>query len=308
MAKPAESAGLESMTGYGESTATLKSGVSLRMTIRSVNGKSLDMRFRLPPGCEAAEPALKGAISAVIKRGNLQVAISADQDETVSGVVIDEAAFEALAKTVQALASRTGMAPPTAGDILALRSVVTSADRLARDASSPAADALEAILPDLSEAALDHLVTMRRNEGAALAALVRRQMQTIRDCVQRARVAYAKAHDDTVTRIGQQVEAVLKAVGNGQMDADRLYAEAALIAVRSDISEELDRLEAHAGAIEQLVDTGGVVGRRLEFLAQELNREANTICSKASSLEVTNIGLELKSVIDQFREQCANIQ
>lgn len=298
---------LESMTGYGESAMTT-AGLAIRMTMRSVNGKGLDIRFRLPPGCEAAEPVLKEQLAARLGRGNLQVAVTIDQDEPVSGVVIDETLFEQIAVSTRALATRTGLAAPTVGDILAVRGVITTAERAARDETGARSQTVMDALPDLSAKALDHLVAMRRTEGVALRDMIVRQMQTIRDCVARARVECDANQAAASRRIAQQVAALLDSVGSGQLDADRLHAEAALIAVRSDISEELDRLGAHTSAIDALVSEGGLVGRKLEFLAQELNREANTLCSKAPSLETTNIGLELKSVIDQFREQCANIQ
>lgn len=294
---------LQSMTGFASAAATI-GGAQLVCDIRSVNGRSLDIKLRLPAGLDALETRIRKRAGSRLARGNVQIAVSVDRAGPNQASTIDGPLFRALAVSATALASETGVAPPTADGLLAARGVVVSDDGVT--ALDPARDA-DALL-GLVDAALDGLVAARVAEGQEMATAIANHLAAIEGLIARA-VADPSSQPEAIrARLAQQIERLLGDQDGTALDASRLNAEAAVLATKADIREETDRLSAHVRAGRDLLASGGVIGRKLDFLAQEFNREANTLCAKSASTELTGIGLELKSAIDQMREQVQNLQ
>lgn len=296
---------LQSMTGFASTTQSV-GGRQLSCEMRSVNGKSLDIRLRLPSGLEAMEAEIKKRISAKIARGNIQVSISVDASSSQAFMSIDEEAFVALAKQASRLAQASNIAPPTTDGILAVRGIVSGDD--AAIASVEIDDEFRDALLATIEQTVENLLAMRQNEGASLQSVLATHLHTIAEQTIAARDDAASRPDAIKAKLENQLSALLECVGEGSLDPDRLHAEAAILATKADIREEIDRLHAHVAAASDLLAKGGPVGRKLDFLAQEFNRETNTICSKSTSATLTATGLALKAVIDQFREQVQNLQ
>jgi len=270
---------------------------------KSVNARGLDLRFRLPPGLDRLEVAARAAVSARFKRGNLALGLVVARHAGQAEPQINEDLLGMLAKRGLALASANGVAPPTMDGLLALRGVIDVAAVDEPDEEPEVRDA--AMLATLVDA-LDALGAMRRDEGARLRTVMTGQLDTM-DGLRHAAEACASAHPDAArNRLKEQVEALLQM--SPALTEERLNQEAALLIAKADIREELDRLAAHIAAARELLAAGEAVGRRLDFLCQELNREANTVCSKSGDLELTRIGLDLKAVVEQFREQVQNIE
>ncbi|TCD14306.1 YicC/YloC family endoribonuclease [Oricola cellulosilytica] len=293
--------GVQSMTGFASASRRLK-GFSLICDIRSVNNKGLDVRLRIPAGLEALELPIKKRISTALARGSIQLFLNVSPDEDAASTRIDEALFMSLADAGKRLAEEAGIAPPTADGLLSVRGVVTDEDGAAKlDPEANAEDVISAV-----DEALATLVEARSGEGRALQAVLAGQIDAIAALTERA--AADPGSDPSVIhqRLRADVAALLQ--DESGIEPARLHAEAALLATKADIREEIDRLAAHVSAARNLLKAGGPIGRKLDFLAQEFNREANTVCSKAASASLTAIGLELKAVIDQFREQVQNLQ
>lgn len=296
---------LQSMTGFASATKSTENR-QITCEIRSVNGKNLDIRLRLPTGFEALESEIKKAVSSKISRGNLQISISVDDLGDISPVTIDPNAFASIARQALSLANEHGVAPPTADGILGIRGIVKVDDAgyLARETDQQAKKDLLAAVAQ----ATDNLVSMREAEGASLQSILATHLHSIAQHTIAARDDEASSVTAIQERLQAQLDSVLQGVGDGTIDPDRLHAEVAILATKADIREEIDRLHAHVAAASGLLTEGGVVGRKLDFLAQEFNRETNTICSKSTSASLTTTGLALKAVIDQFREQVQNLQ
>ncbi len=291
-----------SMTGFARTERHLEGG-RLVWELRSVNGKTLELRQRLPPGMDGLEPELKRRASLRLSRGNLQASLQIVQDAVPAGFSINRALLAEICAVTDELVRAGHAAPPSADGLLGLRGVIetqTPEPRSDIDGTVRVA-ALEAF-----EDALDALVSMRREEGAALASALSRRLDRIEDLAARARADPARRPEAIAERLRRQTQALLSA--SEGLDAARLAQEAALIATRADIDEELDRLAAHLAAARTLLASGEAVGRRLDFLGQEFHRESNTICSKSNAASLTAVGLELKLVVDQFREQVQNIE
>ena len=277
--------------------------ISWTWEIKSVNGKSLDLRCRLPSGYEALEPVVRGAAPERCARGNLQVGLSVDTSDRPLRMRVNRELLDQLLELAKTLKDAPGAAPPRLDGLLALRGVVeaveeedSAEDRAAREAAMAADLAL----------ALDALVGMRRAEGARLHGLVDGHLSSMAALVGQAAASAAAQPEALRQRLKERVEELLAA--SPALPEERLAQEAAVLITKADVREELDRLEAHLAATRELLAEGGPVGRRLDFLCQEFNREANTLCSKAPDVELTRIGLELKGVIDQLREQIQNIE
>jgi uncharacterized protein (TIGR00255 family) len=293
---------LSSMTGFARSSGEHQ-GLFWQWEIKSVNGKSLDVRLRLPPGFEALEMPVRAALAAAFKRGNLQVSLSVSgalQRETVR---LNQDILDRLVEAGEALRDRIGGEPLRADALLAVRGVVevTSLpepeDQLERRHA--------AMLASFAEAQ-DALATARREEGARLHAVLSGQLARIEELTRSARDNPARSAEAVRTRLAEQVSRLMET--GAALDPDRLHQEAVLAAARADIQEELDRLGSHVESAAQLLAAHEAVGRKFDFLAQEFNREANTLCSKASDRSLSLTGLELKTVIDQMREQVQNIE
>ncbi|MCT8998977.1 YicC/YloC family endoribonuclease [Chelativorans intermedius] len=293
---------LQSMTGFAR--AALDDEVaSLAWELRSVNGRGLEARLRLPPGFERLEQPAKNAITRRFSRGNIQASLSLARGEALSRPMVDEALLAELAEIARRLHEQHGAAPATADGLLALRGVMETPDV---GADETARTRIEALALEALETALDELAAARSAEGAALRAVLERHLDEIEALTLRAETDPSREPASIRARLEEQVRLLLDAAP--QLDENRLHQEAAFLAAKADIREEIDRLKTHVAAARVLLADGGAVGRRLDFLAQEFNRESNTLCSKSNAASVTAIGLELKAVVDQFREQVQNLE
>jgi uncharacterized protein (TIGR00255 family) len=290
------------MTGFARASGDCE-GYRWSWELRSVNGRGLDVRLRLPNGFEGLDSRVRKAAAECLHRGNLTANLQISRTEGAESVNINWSTLGALADAANRLVTDHGASPARADGLLALRGVLEGVDT--DDSEAERNQREQAILQSL-EAALNDLVEMRRVEGQRLAELVRDQMTAIGELGRQAGAAAANRPDAVRERLRQQVTELVDA-GTG-VSEERLAQEIAVIATRLDVREEIDRIQAHVLAITELLDHDGAIGRRLDFLAQELNREANTLCSKSQDIEVTRTGVELKTVVDQFREQAQNIE
>ncbi|MGH6866423.1 MAG: YicC/YloC family endoribonuclease [Methyloceanibacter sp.] len=293
---------LKSMTGFARADG-VHGATSWYWEVRSVNGRSLDLRLRLPSGFERLEVGARGLCQEKLARGNCTVNLGIKRDAGQLDIRLNEAALGqavAVAKRAQVL---TALEPARLDTLLALRGVVEAAEGEESEESKAALN--DALLAGLATA-LDHLVKARASEGERLQVTIEKQLAAIETLVQRISNRAGRQPEVLAARLREQISRLVEA--SGALDPDRLYQEALLLAARADIQEELDRLSAHLSAAKELVASDQPAGRKFDFLAQEFNREANTICSKASDIEISRAGLDLKSVIDQLREQVQNIE
>jgi uncharacterized protein (TIGR00255 family) len=293
---------LSSMTGFATSSGE-KDGLYWQWEIKSVNGKALDLRCRLPSGFEALEATARSILAQHIKRGNLQVTLTTSGSVSPETVVVNEAVLEQVLAIAEKLRDRIGGVPLSAVDLMGLRGVLDVEQSTQTEAEI--ATRLADVSGSLEKAAVA-LDVARREEGARLATVILAQLEKIEGLIIAARDCPARSIEAIRLRLQEQIAKLLD-IGAG-FDKDRLHQEAILIATRADIQEELDRLFAHLDAARALIVSPEPAGRKFDFLAQEFNREANTLCSKALDKTVTAIGLELKTVIDQMREQVQNIE
>lgn len=294
--------GLQSMTGFGRAAAD-HAGSAIAWEVKSVNGKALEARLRLPAGFERLEQPVRQAIQKRFSRGNVQAALTLARPVLSVQPVVNEEFLKDLARLAQRLQEQYGAAPATADGLLALRGVLETPDGEEDEDARAALDA--AILAALGTA-LDALETARRDEGAALGALLAGHIDAIEGLTLRAEADPSRQPETLRARLAAQVAALLDT--GAPLDEARLNMEAAFLATRADIREEIDRLKTHVASARALLAAGGPVGRKLDFLSQEFNRESNTLCSKSNAAPVTAIGLDLKVVVDQFREQIQNLE
>ena len=271
--------------------------------IRSVNAKGLDLRLRLPPGWDAIEPALRARAAEALARGTLHATLTVEREGVAPVVRVNEAVLQAVISTLNTLADRIEAEPARLDGILAIKGVIEVTDAAE---SEDARTSAQAVVVKGFDAALADLTKMRRHEGEAIGRVLGARLEEITALVARAEASPGRKPEAVKARLAEQVATLLEA--SERFDADRLHQEAILIASKADVREELDRLTAHVAQAGKMLRDGGAVGRRLDFLAQELNRETNTLCAKANDLELTNIGLELKSLVEQFREQVQNLE
>jgi len=291
-----------SMTGFARAEGEAD-GLAWSWELKSVNGKSLDLRFRLPAGFDALELPLRALVGERLKRGSVSVALAIARTAAGATLQVNRAILDQVLALVRELGQEIEAAPPRIDGLLALRGVLESGEEM----PDPAArERREALLLAGCRTALDALATMRRAEGARLGAVLADRVQEIADLVGAAEASAAAQPDAIRVRLKALVESLRDAVPS--IPDERLAQEAALLIARGDIREELDRLAAHIAAARELLAEGGAIGRRLDFLCQELNREANTLCSKSADVELTRIGLALKAGIEQLREQVQNIE
>ncbi len=297
---------IRSMTGFGRADGGDETAV-WHWEIRTVNGRGRDLRLRLPPGMEDLEQSVRDLCGKIITRGNCTINL---QLKTLSGNVelkLNETAFsQALAAVARAerLAQANGrITPPRLDGLLALRGVLEVNEAKPDEAQLNARK--QALLADL-QTALDQLNETRTREGARLSAAVCALLDQFEQLLHAAKTHPARNAKAISERLRLAVDRLLQ---NSQgLDEHRLHQEAILLATKADITEEIERLEAHCAAARAHLASNQPVGRRLEFLMQEFNREANTLCSKSNALKITEIGLEMKVVIDQMREQISNIE
>jgi uncharacterized protein (TIGR00255 family) len=293
---------LSSMTGFARGHGE-SSGYAWAWEIKSVNAKGLDLRLRLPPGWDAVEPPVRLKTGEALARGTIYATLSVERHGKSPVVRLNEEVLNAVLGTVKALADRVDADRPRLDGILAIKGVIEVVDA---EEGEDERRAVEAAVVSGFSAVLAALVENRRREGDALGRILSGRLDEIAVLIHRAEAAAARRPDAVKQRIADQVAALLEA--SDRFDPDRLHQEAVLIAAKADVREELDRLAAHVEQAQMTVMKGGAVGRRLDFLSQEFNRESNTLCAKANDLELTNIGLELKGVVEQFREQVQNLE
>jgi uncharacterized protein (TIGR00255 family) len=293
---------LSSMTGFARGHGASGS-YAWAWEIKSVNGKGLDLRLRLPPGWDAIEAPVRARVAERLARGSIQANLTMDRSGVAPAVRINTAVLEAVLTTLRQLAPRVDASPPSLDGLLALKGVMEVGDseeneEERRGAEIAATAGFAEVLAALGE--------MREREGAALGRVLAMRLGEIAALARRAELAPGRRPEAVRVRLAEQVATLL--AQSERFDADRLHQEAILIAAKADVREELDRLAAHVAQAQLLIGQGGPIGRRLDFLAQELNREANTLCAKANDVELTNIGLELKAAVEQFREQVQNVE
>ena len=270
---------------------------------KSVNGRGLDLRCRLGNGLEALEPALRKAVATRFKRGNVSINLRLTRQAGTSQVRVNRELLDDLIALAGEYRGAEGIERPGLDGLLALRGVIEPVDEIEAGDDCAARDkAIEASMDEL----LDELSAARAAEGASLGEIVGAQLAEMERLSQRAGECSSLRPEAAKARLAAQVAALLEA-GAPALE-ERLAQELAILAVKSDVREELDRLATHIAAAGALLSQGGAVGRKLDFLAQELNREANTLCAKSNDAQLSDIGLELKAVIDQFREQVQNIE
>ena len=293
---------LSSMTGFARGHG-VSGPYAWAWEIKSVNGKGLDMRLRMPPGWDAIEVPVRARVAERLARGSVQANLTVERTGVLPAVRVNAAVLEAVLATAQALAPRIEAAPPSLDGLLALKGVMEVGEAEEREEERRVAEtAVTAGFADVVGA----LAEMRRQEGATLGDVLELRLADIAALTKRAELAPGRRPEAIRARIAEQVATLLSQ--SERFDPDRLHQEAILIAAKADIREELDRLAAHVAQARLLMGQGGPVGRRLDFLAQEFNREANTLCAKANDVELTNIGLELKVAVEQFREQVQNVE
>jgi uncharacterized protein (TIGR00255 family) len=301
---------IASMTGFARSQGHMDGplGGAWTWEARSVNGRGLDLRVRLPQGMDALDGPARAAVGRRFKRGNMTVALTFEAARESAAPVVNAALLETLAAAAVDVARRfPDLAPARIDGLLAVRGVLETADATLAGADAEAARAARdaALLAGLDQA-LDALAAARLGEGARLDPVLMGLLDHI-DALRDRAAGLASAQPEALReRLRGQVAALMDA-GAG-VSEERLYQEGAILAAKADIREELDRLAAHVSAARDLLATEGPVGRRLDFLCQEFNREANTLCSKAAETAMTAIGLDLKAAIEQLREQVQNIE
>jgi uncharacterized protein (TIGR00255 family) len=293
---------LSSMTGFARGHGVCGS-YAWAWEIKSVNGKGLDLRLRLPPGWEAIEKALRARTAVTLARGSIQASLSIERIGAAVAVRVNTAVLEAVLAAARQLARRIEASPPTLDGLLGLKGVLEVSDPEENEKERRGAEA--AVTTGFVEV-IAALAEMRRHEGQSLARVLAARLNEIAALTERAELAPSRRPEAIRARLAEQVAALL--AQSELFDPERLHQEAILIATKADVREELDRLAAHVAQARALIGQDGPIGRRLDFLAQELNREANTLCAKANDVELTNIGLELKAAVEQFREQVQNVE
>jgi len=298
----AEAAAIASMTGFAH-VEERDGDYRDVWEIRSVNGRNLDIRCRLPPGLEALDPVVRAAVPRFCRRGSLSVTLAVDRSAVQQAVRINRPLLDQLLALAAELQGRSAADSPRLDGLLAVRGVI----EVAESEHDPAGlEARNQRLAQGLDRALEQLRLMRLAEGARLVALLEDQLTEIDGLCRQAAASAATQPAALMARLKKQLSALLD--GTAEIAEERLVQEVALLVVKGDIREELDRLAAHVDAARQLIAEGGAVGRKLDFLCQEFNREANTLCSKATDIELTRCGLALKSAVEQLREQVQNIE
>lgn len=290
---------LASMTGYARADAMF-GPARLRVELKSVNGRGLDIRTRLAPGLDAFDISLRQLLGQSLSRGSVTAAVTLDRQNAAGAVSVNPAALETILAAMSALSDRIDARRPSLDGILALPGVLVVEESRDLDEES-----LEPILMAALREAIAGLQQSRLEEGGRIAEILSRQLDAIADLVNQADAHPSRSREAISSRLSQQVEALRE---EADISPERLAQEALVLATKADIQEEIDRLRAHIAGARALLSASGAVGRRLDFLAQEFNREANTLCSKSNAVELTAIGLDLKAAIDQLREQVQNIE
>lgn len=291
------------MTGFSRSAGRLDA-CAWTWEIKSVNGKGLDIRARLGGGFDELDSRVKAIVSRRFSRGNIAANLTFEWTTPRTRLVLNTALLDDVSGLIDTLRTQFAeLRPASADGLLALKGLIeTHEDQMDADFRASVA---EGILTSLQEG-ISKLAEMRTLEGESLATVLRAQLDDIERLCEEARAVEALQPERIRERLIRQVSALCADVG--EIPADRLAQEAAILMTKADVREELDRLGAHLQGARALLREGGAIGRRLDFLCQEFNREVNTLCSKSSDVALTRIGLDMKAVIEQFREQVQNIE
>jgi uncharacterized protein (TIGR00255 family) len=291
------------MTGFADMRG-FHQALRWRWEAKSVNGRGLDFRYRAPPGYESLEAGARTLAAERFKRGSLQIVLTVATEDAARGFRVDPAALADAVRIAQRVAEETGLAPARVDGILGLRGVVIQEEGAALD--DEARMARDAVMLDSLRETLDLLARARASEGAKLEAVLVKEVGEIDTLTESARALALKQPALFKERMLAQLKELL--TPGTALPEERIAQEIAVLATRADLREELDRLSAHGVEARALIAGKEPAGRKLDFLAQEFNREANTLCSKSSDIQLTHVGLALKAVIDQFREQVQNVE
>jgi uncharacterized protein (TIGR00255 family) len=293
---------LSSMTGFARNHGA-SGPYAFEWELKSVNAKGFDLRTRMPPGWDDIESTVRRRSAQVLSRGTVYANLTVKRSNTASVVRINEDVLASILKVAGDLSGRIDAVAPSIDGLLSIKGVLEVAEPETDEAEEQAA---KAAATGAFEQALRSLIDMREREGVALGQILSQRMDEIERLASRAEAAPGRRPDAVKARLAEQIAALLET--SDRFDQDRLHQEAILIAAKADIREELDRIASHISQARELIGGGGPIGRRLDFLAQEFNREVNTCCSKSNDLELTNVGLEMKNVVEQFREQVQNLE
>jgi uncharacterized protein (TIGR00255 family) len=293
---------LSSMTGFARSHGA-SGPYTFEWELKSVNAKGFDLRMRLPPGWDELEALAKKRAGELLSRGTVYANLTVKRSGAEQTIRINEDVLASIVRVAGELAARIDAVAPSIDGLLGIKGVIEMVEpETDEDEDKAAKVAAAAAL----EQALNELVQMRQREGATLGQILIQRMDEIERLAKKAETAPGRKPEAVRARLAEQVAALLET--SDRFDADRLTQEALLIATKADIREELDRIASHVSQAREMIGKGGPVGRRLDFLAQEFNREVNTCCSKSNDIELTNTGLEMKNVVEQFREQVQNLE
>jgi uncharacterized protein (TIGR00255 family) len=293
---------LSSMTGFAR-VQGVSGAYAWAWELKSVNAKGYDLRLRLPPGWDAVDAPLRAQAGKALARGTIYGNLTIERQGAAPTVKVNEDVLNAVLAAIDKLKGRIAAPPPSIDGILGLKGVIEVSEP--EETPDQRAAAEKAVTAGFGKA-LDDLVKARGEEGAALNRALSARLDEIAVLTDRADGTPSRQPEAIKAKLSEQVAQLMEA--GGRFDPDRLHQEAVLLASKADIREELDRLRMHVAQARKLIGDGGPAGRRLDFLAQELNRESNTLCAKANDIELTNIGLELKTVVEQFREQVQNLE
>jgi uncharacterized protein (TIGR00255 family) len=292
---------IASMTGFARAEGAIDD-IAWAWELRSVNGRTLELRFRLPNGWDSLEAGWRDLAGKALKRGNVSANLTIKR-RSETQLELDPAALEQVLRIATDLHRRIpGSPPPSAEALLSLPGVLRQAQADQQEEKAVAAADVQAGFT----AALADLVTSRRAEGERLAAILNRQLDAITALCDTAATQAAGQPAAQRARMLDNLQTLLRDTPN--LSEERVAQEVALLASRSDVREELDRLSSHIAAARDLMQEASGIGRKLDFLTQEFNREANTLCSKSASTALTATGLSLKAAIEQMREQVQNIE
>ncbi len=292
----------KSMTGFARQEDSLDSHLWF-WELRSVNGRGLDVRLRLAPGHDFLEPFVRDSVRKEFSRGSIQISLNVKRSSAEPQIQINEQVISSLLEMTRTVGKKHGLEPPGFDSLLNIRGVVDTVEP--EESEKETQIRVEAMKAGFLSA-LDDLAKARAEEGGRLADILEGQLVRIGELADMAANAPSREPENIRTRIAEQIARITGSVGD--MDPDRLHQEAVLLAAKADIQEELDRLQTHISAARDLLRSDSPSGRKLDFLAQEFNRESNTLCSKSNHVDLTEIGLELKVVVDQMREQVQNIE
>ena len=293
---------LSSMTGFARSHGT-SGPYAFEWELKSVNAKGFDFRMRLPPGWDDVELAARKRATELLSRGTVYANLTVKRSNAASTIRVNPDVLNAVVKIAAELAGRIDAVAPSIDGLLSIKGVIEVAEPEADEAEDQAA---RVAVTAAFEQALSSLIEMRKREGATLGGVLTQRLDQIEQLAKQAEQAPGRQPEAIRARLAEQIATLLGA--SDRFDSDRLNQEALMMATKADIREELDRIASHLSQARDLIGKGGPVGRRLDFLAQEFNREVNTCCSKSNDLELTNTGLEMKNVVEQFREQVQNLE